>query len=255
MSYAGALTIVIVCAAAAGVAALFVDWVLTKETRRNHHEVGGAVFQQVGVMFSVLLAFVFSDAWQEHNTAAQAVNGECGALHGAAMLANALPHHIGRPVNIAIAAYDRTVVTVEWPMLARGKRSPQAAEAFRIAMDTAARLPVTERADVAMRSQILSLMTQAHTDRETRTFEASRGLPAPVWWVLIAMAGVLTTFVVLAGVDRLGHVLFAAAFAACAVGVLVLVRMLEFPFQGSLAVSSADFTKLLGEVTAMLAMP
>ena len=253
MTFWGAALIVLICAVAAGLGAMLIDRLLSMESRRNHHEVGSAVFQQVGVMFSVLLAFVFSGAWQEHNVAAQSVNGECGALHGAAILANAMPNHTGRPVNVAIVASGRLFIDTEWPMLARGERSPQATQAFRIALDTAARLPVRERADVAMRNQILTLIAQAHADRETRTFEAGRGLPAPLWWVLIAVAGLLVTFIVLAGVDTPGHVLLSAAFAASTVGVLVTVRMLEFPFQGSLAVSSDDFAKLLGEVTMMLA--
>jgi len=253
MTFAGAALTVAICGLVAGFAALLVDAVVSKEVRRSHHEVGGAVFQQMGVLFSVLLAFVFNGVWQEHNIADQSVNGECAALHAAAMLANALPNHIGRPVNVAIADYSRTVVETEWPMLGNGHRSPQAAELFRVALDTAARLPVAEPADVAMRAQIVSLLTEAHAHRETRTYEASRGLPLPLWWVLITGAAMLVAFVILAGVDRPGHLAFTTAFTAFAVGVIVTVRMLEFPFEGSLAVSSGDFSKLSGEVAAMLA--
>src|SRR4051812_13443100 len=55
---------------------------------RRHHEIGSAVFLQLGVVFAVLLAFVFSEVWSEYNTAANAINQECANLHGAAMLAS-----------------------------------------------------------------------------------------------------------------------------------------------------------------------
>ena len=135
----------------------------------------------------MLLAFVFNEVWTQYNTAAQSINRECGALHGAAMLANAIPNRAGRPVNERIADYGRTVVAVEWPMMAQRRRSPEAAQAFRMALDTAARVPVTERADVAMRSQIVQLLTQAHAERETRTFQISRGVPWAMWTVLILL--------------------------------------------------------------------
>jgi len=119
MNYLVACLIVLGSTAAAAVASFLVCRLAPIETRRRHHEVGSVVFLQVGVMFAVLLAFVFSEVWGEYNTAAQAINGECGALHGASMLANALPGHVGRPVNQAIANYVRTVAEEEWPAMFR----------------------------------------------------------------------------------------------------------------------------------------
>ena len=99
MSYLAAVLIVVGCAAVAGLASLLIGRRVTVESRRQRHEIGIAVFQQVGVMFAVLLAFVFNEVWTQYNTAAQSINRECGALHGAAMLANAIPNRAGRPVN------------------------------------------------------------------------------------------------------------------------------------------------------------
>jgi hypothetical protein len=36
---------------------------------RRYHEVGYAVFLQLGVIFAVLLAFVFNGVWSDYNTA------------------------------------------------------------------------------------------------------------------------------------------------------------------------------------------
>src|SRR5665213_946927 len=99
MSYLTAVLIVFAAALAAAGAAWLVGASVGIETRKRHHEVGNPVFLQVGVMFSVLLAFVFAEVWGEFNTAAQAINGECGALHGAAMLADALPAGQGLPLE------------------------------------------------------------------------------------------------------------------------------------------------------------
>ena len=251
MSYPAAILLIVLSTAAAGAAAWLVGTVLSVDTRRRHHEVGGQVFQQVGVMVSVLMAFVFSEVWGEYRTAAMAINGECGALHGAAMLASALPAGAGLPVERAIAAYAGTVVNVEWPMMAERLRSPLAAHQFQSLIQQAAGLQLSRPVDLADQAQIVSLLAQAHAFRETRTFELTQGMPMLMWVMLIGISVVLTCFVVFAGLDNPGHIIFACAFAACTVLVLVLVRMLDFPFEGALALSNSDFVKMLGEVSVL----
>jgi hypothetical protein len=173
-------------------------------------------------------------------------------LHGAAMLANALPDHKGRPINEAILAYAHEVADVEWPTMARERRSIEAAHDLRSVIDVAARLPLTKAGDAAVQGQILSLLAEAHAQRETRTFQLGLGLPAVVWAVLIIFSLFLTIFVVLAGVEPPGNVVFAFGFAALVVSVLVIVRMLDYPFEGALALSNQDFIKLSSQLTAML---
>ena len=252
MTYFAAFLLVTLSAAGAGVASWLVGQLFTVDARRRHHEVGAPVFQQIGVMFSVLLAFVFSEVWGEYRTAGLAINGECGALHVAAMLASALPNGEGQPVTRAIATYAKTVVNVEWPMMANRERSPQAAEALHTALRQAANLQDASPVTVAIQAEVVSLLAQAHSFRETRTFQLSQGMPPLMWFMLIAISLVLIGFVVCAGLENPGHVLFAAIFTGSTVLVLVLVRMLDFPFEGALALPSTDFVKLLGEVSALV---
>jgi Protein of unknown function (DUF4239) len=253
MSYLTAAMIVLICAAGAAVASWIVSRVVSLEARLNHYAVGSQVFLQLGVMFAVLLAFVFSEVWGEYNTADQAINGECGALHGAAMLANALPDAAGKPVNRAIVIYAKAVVEQEWPLMAQRRRSDEAAQDFRVAFDLASRLHSTSPSDVAIQGQILALLSEAHGFRETRTFQVSKSLPSAMWAVLSLLSIFLIGFVLFAGLEGPGHMLFASAFTGCTVMVLVLVRLLDFPFEGALTLSNADFVKVMGEVSSMVA--
>jgi|BarGraIncu00222A_1022003.scaffolds.fasta_scaffold65343_2 hypothetical protein len=251
MSYFAAIGLIVMSTIVAGLATWLVGGVLSLETRRRHHEVGGQVFQQVGIMVSVLMAFVFSEVWGEYRTAAMAINGECGALHGAAMLADALPGGAGLPVERGIAVYVSTVVKTEWPLMANRQSSPQAVQQFESLLRQAANLQLTRPVDMADQAQIVSLLAQAHAFRETRIFELNQGMPMLMWIMLIGISVVLMCFVVFAGLDNPGHMIFACTFTACTVLVLVLVRMLDFPFEGALALSNADFVNLLGEVTVL----
>ncbi|HEY5007589.1 MAG TPA: hypothetical protein VII42_06275 [Caulobacteraceae bacterium] len=251
MSYFAAIALIVISTVVAGLATWLVDGAISLDTRRRHYEVGGQVFQQVGIMVSVLMAFVFSEVWGEYRTAAMAINGECASLHGAAMLADALPAAAGLPLERAISTYVATVVHTEWPVMAMRHTSPLAVQQFESLLRLAANLPLARPVDAANQAQIVSLLAQAHAFRETRTFELNQGMPMVMWIMLIGISVVLMGFVVFAGVENPGHIIFACAFTACTVLVLVLVRMLDFPFEGALALSSADFSKLLGQATAL----
>jgi len=251
MSYlAACLTVVASVIAAAG-ASWLIGRSMSVAARARQHEVGSPVFLQVGVMLSVLLAFVFSETWGQYNTAAEAINGECGALHGAAMLASALPTGEGAPLTLAIATYAHTVVDEEWPMMGGRLESSKAVEEIRGVLRLASSLNVTQPVEVSNQSQILTLLTLAHADRETRIFQMTQGLPGAMWTVLIAISLVLIAFVLFAGLERPGHMVLASAFTGCTVLVLVLMKMLDYPFEGALALGDADFVKLLGEVSVL----
>lgn len=253
MNYALALLIVIVCALATIAASLLVDRVIGLDARRRHHDVGSPVFQVIGVMFSVILAFVFSEVWSEYNTAKQAIGTECAALHGAAMLANAMPNREGRPINQDLFAYVQKVVRTEWPLMAKERRSLGAADDMRAALDAAARLPASDTGDLANRTEIISLLVQAHTAREMRTFQLRLGMPNAMWGVLITIALILVAFVVLSGTELPATILFGSTFAVTIAMVLVLVQMLDYPFEGALALGDGDFVKLGAQIASLLA--
>jgi hypothetical protein len=253
MSYTAALLIVLLIAIGAGAATIAARHALDVDIRKQHHEVGNPVYLQIGVVFAVLLAFVFSEVWGEYNVAAQAINGECGALHGAAILAHDLPDQQGQGVVRAILNYTQTVISKEWPALAHRDASPEAINAFEAVVAAAAHVNITRPSDATAQSQILALLAQAHAFRETRSFQASRGLPVVIWLVLSLYALILVGFVLFAGVESIaGHLVFTVSFAVSVALVLILVRMLDYPFEGALALSNADFVRTLEHVTALV---
>ncbi|HEY2356439.1 MAG TPA: DUF4239 domain-containing protein [Phenylobacterium sp.] len=254
MSYLTALLIIVASAAAAAVASLVVDRFVSRDLRRKYSDEAARIFAQLGTMFALLLAFVFSQVWAEHRTAEQAISGEVGALLGASALAHALPNHAGKPVNLAIITYANAVVDDEWPTMATGRTKSEAALTdFRLIIEQAVQLDTTGPSGVTIQSQILSQLAQARRDRETRIFQIDQSLPVALWLVLGVLATALVTLVLLATTEGLGHVLLASVFTATTVMVLVLVAMLDFPFEGSVSLSPASFAKLLADTSRMVA--
>src|SRR5579863_3470607 len=118
MGYGTAVLIILVVGLAAAAVTLVVQKGVATDLRREHHEVGSTVFLQLGVIFAVLLAFVFSEAWSEYNEASAAINLEVAALHGAAMLAATLPSASAKEILSKEEVYLKSVIDEEWPIMA-----------------------------------------------------------------------------------------------------------------------------------------
>ena len=253
MSCAVAVFIVVASSAAAAFASQLLRRAAPVAYRRRHHETGSAFFLQLGVLLSVLLAFVFSEVWGEYNTASQAINGECGALHGATILASTLPAAQAHAAERAILAYTDAVAHAEWTAMADRHSSPEAVQKLTEMLQTAASLPSANAGELANREAVLALLTTAHAQRETRIFQMTQALPGAVWLVLSLYTLVLVACVLMAGVESAAwHAMFAGAFTGCIVMVLVLVRMLDYPFEGALALGNGDFLKVGREIAGII---
>ena len=98
---------------------------------RRYHEVGYAVFLQLGVIFAVLLAFVFNNVWSDYNVASQAIDSECASLHGIAILSDRLPSPARDAILDDLHTYLTTVLDREWPDMQRRNKSGAAASGSR----------------------------------------------------------------------------------------------------------------------------
>jgi hypothetical protein len=224
------------------------------DTRRRHQEVGTTVFLQLGVLFAVLLAFVFSEAYAEYGEAQQAIDLECGALHAASMIESTLPGPEARVLLGLEGAYLRDVIQSDWPEMRDHRRgSGKAIRTMTELVQTAARLPVTQAADGPVKSQLLELLSTAHAEREVRLFQTENGLPTILWVVLIGFSLILMVFVAFSSIERyLWLTLFGTTFAVCVSAILALVGLLNYPFEGALALTPADFVERLADVVALL---
>ena len=246
--------VVLGAAALAGLGSAVVHRRVALELRRRHHETGSAIFLQLGVIYAVLLAFVFSETWSQYTLAAQAINTECSGLHASVLLAHGLDGRAGERFDRSVEAYLRSVVDTEWPLMAHHQGSEEARRLVGTMLDEASRIEGDTARVSLVRGEIMAQLATAHAQRETRLFQMDQGIPALLWALLLAFSAVLVGFVMLAGVAHpvsLGG--FAALFSAWIAATLVMIRMLDYPFQGALALGPGDFVRTLASVSGLLA--
>ena len=254
MSYTAAILVVLLSSIAAGLVTMLVQRSVTLDLRRHHHDVGSVVFLQLGVVFAVLLAFVFSEAWDEYNEAARAIDLEVGALHGAAMEASTLPPPQADEILSAERAYVEAVAYQEWPAMARTRREDDQTDMrLQDLITDAARLHFNDPDQNETKARVRDLLAQAHAQRETRIFQADNGIPTALWVILIGFSVVLILSVSFSGIEYwTTSATVAAGFTAAIVSILVIARLLDYPFEGGLALSSRDYIELLDKISNLL---
>src|SRR5215470_2087236 len=240
-----------------GLAAAFICTLLHRivhhDRFRRYHEVGYAVFLQLGVIFAVLLAFVFNNVWSEYNVASQAVDSECASLHGIAILSDRLPSPARTAILGDLHAYLSTVLDREWPDMQQRSESRAASGRFQLLWQTVETV-VTDPADTQLRGQLLNLLAAAHQSRETRLFQMTQGVPGLVWGLLIIFAsGLIGCMLVFAAEASLSKAVLVGVFTSSLTLALLTVRVLDFPFESALQLSPRDFNGTLEKVDRLIA--
>ncbi|MCQ8240007.1 DUF4239 domain-containing protein [Rhizosaccharibacter radicis] len=220
--------------------------------RARHHEVGSAVFLQLGAIYAVLLAFIFNEVYGEYVVAEQSINKECAALHATAMLGDTLPEPARTGVENAITQYVRAVIHQEWPAMTENHASRTAMDAEQRMFRTVASLSGADPSVSSLRSTMLDELAQAHASRETRLFEMTLDVPPLIWVLLLCFSAVLVTLLLMANVERFWpQTVLTATFVGAVAFLLVVIRLLDSPFTGPLGLQPTDFHRTLERVTSL----
>jgi Protein of unknown function (DUF4239) len=205
-----------------------------------------AVYEVLGTIYAILLAFAVSGVWQNFSAAVASVQTEAGALLGLVHIVDAFPSEHTKKVHSAAVAYA-TEVIAEWQALAgvaRGAVKPEdlSYDASMALLHTVQFLkPANDRETVVFEQALVTLNSWLDARRK-RLQSAGGSSAAALWPLLIGGAFVLFAF----------HGLFAAksneVWAALLLGLSAVVGLafylifsLDSPFTGSLSAHVGPF--------------
>ena len=224
------------------------------EMRRRHLEVGTAIFLQAGVIYAVFLAFIFGQALTSYVEADNAVDQECAALHGASMIADALPAPQRAQMRNALLTYIDSVLDPEWRVMRETRFESETTEGAQIALlERANTLDVHEAKDIAVQSRLVSLLVEAHRDREERIFQAGQGIPNGLWIMVLVYCLVLIVLVFFSSLEYAwSHAAMSAIFGGLNVIVLLACFVLQYPFEGPFRLPPTAFAATKARVLITL---
>lgn len=205
------------------------------------------VFEVLGTIYAILLAFVVSGIWQNFSGAMRTVHVEADALLSLMHILEAFPKEHTKDVHTAVHSYAKMVIDEEWHELVRIARGYIAAYDLRLEpaealIGSVQSLEPLSAREIAVFEQALVNLNNWLDARRERLQSASGGNAAALWPLLIAGAIVLFAF----------HGLFVAksteVWAALLLGLssvvglaFYLIFSLDSPFTGSLSAHAGPF--------------
>ncbi|WP_330181535.1 DUF4239 domain-containing protein [Nocardia sp. NBC_01503] len=249
MSWASFAMIVPVLTVAGGIPLLRRS--LRRGAPSDHNEVAGLVFQVIGALYAVLLAFVVVNEWNSLQEARGNTFSEANELGALYWNTRALPPEFGRDLEATTKQYARVVIDKEWPRLARGEYSPEATALVYRMREQINALPSDTPSSQSVYEHSLSTVNDLAAARRERLSQSGHNVP-PALWMALALGAVVTVgFTFVFGLPKFWtHLLLGSSLAVLIMLVMALIQMLDQPFAGSIAVQPDAFEIFLRDLPA-----
>jgi hypothetical protein len=194
-------------------------------------------------LFSFVLAFTIGQLYTNFVHATSDAKAEGNQVAQVLRSAQGLPAPLGPKIRFETLAYAAEVRTHEWSLMKHGGSSVQAWQDI----DQIYRTLQKQKAESISRSDPFYSETVTHVDdlvlaRRTRLDDVNLSLP-PLFQALLmigALLAISTTFYFKPFGEPIQLVMIGAAAALVGVALLVATQ-LDFPYSGTIAVSSAPF--------------
>jgi hypothetical protein len=180
----------------------------------------------LAVIFGLLVGFLAADVWPNFERARAVVAQEAGALHQAALLADALPAEERGLVKSGLREYVTRAVKEEWPALAAASQSLKTSTN---GLGKILTMLLTRRQDginrLAVDEHIVQALERALDARRQRILMSYTAVSGIKWFVFMVLAGLIELTIAMVHVDERGTQVITMLIFATAVAVSALLIM------------------------------
>jgi len=195
-------------------------------------------------LFAFVLAFAVVTLYDQFNAAGDSVTGEASDFAQIVRDSHGFPERNRQDIERAIRAYILEVRDREFHLMRDGHDDPVASNRFDDVFHAVERYDPRTQAQVAFYGSAVSELNDAVSHRRARRTLINASLPRAYTTLifLTAIVSIVTTFFVVTHSRKLEDLL--VVFVAIIVGAgLLTALLLQYPFSGSVAVSSKPFVE------------
>lgn len=214
---------------------------------KDNHEVAGFLFNALGLIYAVLVAFVAYSAWTDYDEAKHNAEQEANQIHDLFLISRGLPDVYHRPITETLMHYLTSVVDVEWQLLSDGKANAESKEIlidiWKIYLNVKD-LKTSEQN--ILYTESLTKLNNLTDLRLLRIQSSQDHTPAIIWTVIIIGALTSIGFSLFFGAKSLIiQSIMTGLFAMTNALILLLVLVLDYPFSGDDKITSESFINVL----------
>ena len=215
---------------------------------RHHHEVGFPIFLQIGVIYAVLLAFVFSAEWDGYLKAQRGIEEESSDLLTLMHLAQEFPKDLKSSIEEEITDYTILIINQDWPDMQNNKgRLNTWGNLTRLQNIYLKMEPKTKRDDFFY-TESLKYLEDLRQSRQKRIFTVNENRPWILWLVISIMGTSIVCVSFLFGMRYLwSQIALTSCLAAMITTIILVTIVLSTPFTGRFALKPHDFEEVLAK--------
>lgn len=215
-----------------------------REKRRVYNDLIGWQLSVLGTTYAVILGFMLYAVWATLGEADLNVDSEANAVVDVYRLAEGLPEPQRTQLQRLARDYVDTVVSREWPQMARGQVPEQSTsidqEMWKVVMSFKAASPNEVNAQEHALTELESLAQR----RITRIRQSQTGLPTMLWCVLLVGGALTIICSCTLGSDSVKlQSLEVLCFSLLISLTLVTIADIHRPFRGLIHVSDYAFQR------------
>lgn len=201
-------------------------------------------------IFALTVAFAAAGIWNDALNARSTVQREADALENASVLASGLPAEIGTRIRADIKDYVQSVVTVDWPEMAKGGtlEDPVFDRSEKILIDLVAFLS-SQPAAVSQQPVFTSLLNQvldARHARIARLVASNAGITGAQWIAMLCISTTALTAIAICNSHSLRMQVTAThLYVLVAVAAYFVILAHDRPFVGTISIKPVAFRTLL----------
>lgn len=245
------LCIIIVAGSVAlAVAALLVVRSFVPHHRlKQHNDVAGSIFATVGVLYAVLLGFVVIIVWQNFDKANLNVQEEGNCLVDLYRDSSVFSPDFKKEMHGLLKSYAKTVVSEEWKTMQRGEQCKDVTEILTKMWDLYGSYLPKNITEQTFFEESVRKLNELGGLRRLRLLDSHKGIHPVLWFVLIVGGMVTMTFISFFGAENLKAQIAMAVLLAMLIGlILFTIASMDYPFTGTVAVSTDAFKPILAHV-------
>jgi len=210
------------------------------------YEFAGYIYNAMGIIYSLVFAFVTVLVWQNYNGVSEAVSKEASTMNNMYHLFSAFPAEIERPGKEALKSYTRTVINEEWPLLSNNQFSIEAYKEILKLTRLVNQFQPQNMGQSNAHQHMLTLLGQVEDLRRNRIYSAHFALSYPAALGLFMSTLVFLVFSCLFEMKSARtHIILICFLGSTITGVVYFLALFIHPFLGPMAIPPDAFVALL----------
>jgi hypothetical protein len=205
----------------------------------------------IGLLFSILLAFVISGVLADYDNARSDEQQEANAIGAIYGYAQGIPEPTKSIWKNGSRRYATLVIDQDWPLMQHQQSSEAAWTALTTLRNDIYTFHAADGREQSLQDKAIDKVQDAYDARRTRVNLVNAGVPDFLWFTLLGGAVLVALFPLLTKPYLTARLLIAVAIQGLVIaGALYLVTVLNHPFTGAYRVEPNAFEILLNRFKA-----